>query len=530
MAQRNLFDKLAFRFEISILRSLSRPLGLIGGSVLALGVLGKLEPGLAQTLQLVGTLERPAKPQGVEWSTPTVEAAKMINHSTAEIITQQRTLTLRGTAPPGATLKLYFYARSRRQDLQTMVLPDGTWSISIATPLPEGRQQMYLEAISPTDSRRRSGIQLILLVDRKPPTVQVQVFRNNQTTALVAGSLLTGEDRLLGQVDGTGSPVSRLTYRLDPHSRETPLPVSADGLFNKVLMVKGLAPGKHRLMLMATDEAGNQGFMGPYFLTVGGATNRLPRESLVLLVRLLQDSGRHQKLVWTNKPDVVGYVVGAQKVTQLEGRLLPRLVSELPSKNQNDQPLEDNHIRFQEMTPLLQPNGTFWLKDDFLRQLDYANLDDGPYTLELRGRTEDTTQFLQRLEFVLDRTPPDLQLSNFDGIAWEWGTRLQGSLHENLSVVQVDYQFVRQKDRAVASKGSFKVQERRLDLLLPELVKTNRKLEEEEVYFLLLKVSDLAGNSQSLQYSFFIPGDRRVIDDDVLTPKDRKELEQRRRR
>ncbi|UBF30096.1 hypothetical protein K9N68_38610 (plasmid) [Kovacikia minuta CCNUW1] len=503
-------------------------LGLMGWGMFSLGLLGNPEPGISQNVQVARTRGRQLQPQRVELPAPTVEGAKRINPYTAEIVTQNQTLTLSGTAPAGTTLKLRFYAQRRRQELQPVVQPDGSWSIPLTVPLPEGRNELYLSATALKDNHRSSGLQLVIVVDRTLPTLQVQQFRNNQVAPLVEGSVLAVGDRLLGQVDGTGSRVRSLTYRMDEQSTETPIPVSTDGLFNEVLTARGLAPGRHRLTLTAIDAAGNQRIVS--YPVITGSTSNQQRSANQLLIKLLQITGSNRKLAWTKQPDIVGYVVGSEKITHLEGRLLPRLISEAPGKRQGTQALADNHILFQDMTALLQPNGTFWLKENFLRTIDYANLDDGPYTLELRGQTADTAQFSQRLEFVLDRTSPEIQLSNIDGIAWDWGTRLQGSVHENLSEVQVDYQFVREKDRAVTSRGAFKVQGRRIDLLLPEFVKTNRMLEEEETYYLLLNAHDLAGNVESLKYTFFIPGDRRVIDDDVLTPAQLQELERRRRR
>jgi hypothetical protein len=346
----------------------------------------------------------------------------------------------------------------------------------------------------------------------------MQSVGNNQVKTLaIGGSLHTGY-RLIGAIDGTGSRAVSLTYRIDNQPAESPIPVSNDGLFNQVLSANRLAPGKYRLTLTATDEAGNQRKSGTYQLVVSKGDRLKPPQNR-LLVRLLHDTGRDPNDGWTQKPDIVGYVLVPQKITRLEARLLAQPLNAIPRKNQRTPSLEQPHIPFQDITSVVQPNGTFLINTSLLKRLDYAGLDDGAYTLELKAQFEGNTQSFQHLGFIHDGTAPSINLANFDGIAWTWEERLRGSVQENLSDVEISYQLIEKKNRRFTSKGSFKVQNRRIDILLPEFVKNQRLLEEEKSYTLVLQGSDRAGNqSYPLTYDFFIPGDRRVVDDDVWIP------------
>ncbi|UBF30108.1 C40 family peptidase (plasmid) [Kovacikia minuta CCNUW1] len=108
-----------------------------------------------------------------------------------------------------------------------------------------------------------------------------------------------------------------------------------------------------------------------------------------------------------------------------------------------------------------------------------------------------------------------------DGIAWERGMHLQGTVQDNLSDVEVAYAIERASDGEAISQHSFTVtgspNGTTFDQVIDELAANNSVLQEEEVYNLILTSTDIAGNSQRTRFQFFVPGDRRVEDDDQWT-------------
>ncbi|UBF30185.1 hypothetical protein K9N68_39300 (plasmid) [Kovacikia minuta CCNUW1] len=129
---------------------------------------------------------------------------------------------------------------------------------------------------------------------------------------------------------------------------------------------------------------------------------------------------------------------------------------------------------------------------------------------------------MRSVHFQLDRTAPETSLPDvIDGIAWERGMHLQGTVQDNLSDVEVAYAIERASDGQSISQHSFTVTGSStgtaFDQVISELAAGDSTLQAEEVYNLIVTSTDVAGNSQRTRFQFFVPGDRRVEDDDQWT-------------
>lgn len=256
----------------------------------------------------------------------------------------------------------------------------------MSTPLADG--QYKIAATATTSLGESLPTYLWITVDRAKPTVQLQTLIDQQFLPLVANQVIAGGTRLVGVLDGTGSPIQQLTYQLAPSAAVMPIPVSKAGLINQVLAFGTLSPGQHPLLqLTAIDVAGNQQTFEPYPVSALRKTTK--SEVSQVSVRLLEDSGPDAMDGWTNRADMVGFVTGSKKLLRLQARLQPLSASGVATTAQ----LES--LPFQDITHLVESNGTFWLKPGQLSLFDHNSLLEGRYTLQLRGEFADTAKMGQ---------------------------------------------------------------------------------------------------------------------------------------
>jgi len=450
-------------------------------------VAGNTSPATTETTFTVETLV-PSVPQGLR-----LTALTDSGQSQTDNITNNATPTIVGTTEAGATVRLF-----RAQQLLGETVADittGAWSIALTTALPEGEQSLSVVAHNAIGDSQTAT--LLTTIDTvAPTTTQLSVLATGSTTAtaLANGVTLTTGTRLLGQVHGTTSAVASLQYQLGTNPAVT-VPVAANGLFNYRLAFTGSNSGDNQtLSVTLTDVAGNTTTLAPFLVNVS-ATNDGGGEAPVLVAQLLQDTGSDASDGWTYIPGIAGVASAPGVITALLATF----------------DTATNAV-FQDLSSLLQPDGTFALDEETLAALAGGDLADGAYTLRLRVQA-DTNQIAEQVvNFTLDRTAPVTTLPNLiDGIAWERGTHLQGTVVEASENVNVTYQLETVNGVAVGSSRTLPVTDQAFDQVL-----NTATLTEETPYNLVLTSTDRAGNTQRSGFQFFIPSDRKVTDNDTL--------------
>jgi hypothetical protein len=314
---------------------------------------------------------------------------------------------------------------------------------------------------------------------------------------LADGATLTAGTRLIGTVNGTGSVVVSLRYQLGTLPEVT-VPVAENGLFIQSLDFGGLS-GTQTLTVKSVDLAGNETIQS-YTVTLdttGGGVNVAP----MLLAQLTQDTGTADD-GWTYAPGIAGIVSDRSQVTGLWATFDPASTA-----------------TFQDVTALLNADGTFSFDESQLADLTYDGLVDGTYTLRLQVQTATNQTIEKSIQFQLDRTTPEVSLPDvIDGIAWERGMHFLGTVQDNANAVEMVYEIARASDGQSVAQHTFTVAGSltgtAFDQVLDELTSGNSVLQDEEVYNLIVTSTDVAGNAQRTRFQFFVPGDRRVVDDD----------------
>ncbi|UBF30710.1 Ig-like domain-containing protein (plasmid) [Kovacikia minuta CCNUW1] len=463
-------------------------------SATATDLAGNTSPASTATSLSINTLV-PAMPQGVR-----LMAATDSGLSSSDGITSDATPTVMGTAEAGATVRLL-----RGQQLlgQTIADANGEWSVEITSALPAGNN--LLSAIAHNANGDSQAATLMVTVDATAPTAQIKTLAadSNNPVVLENGATLTMGTRLVGAIDGTLSAVASLRYQLG-NLPEVTVPVAENGLFLRSLDFGGLS-GVQTLTITSTDVAGNETSQS-YSVTLnttGTGVNLNP----VLLAQLTQNTGNATD-EWTYLPGISGVVSAPSPITGLQATF--------------DQTA---NATFQDVTEFLHPDGTFTLSEAALAALTEDGLADGTYTLRLKLLTADNQMAEKSVLFKLDRSAPETSLPDvIDGIAWERGMHLQGTVQDNLNDVEVVYAIERTSDGQSIAQHSFTVagstSGTAFDQVISELAANNSVLQDEEVYNLIVTSTDVAGNSQRTRFQFFVPGDRRVTDDDQWTEDD----------
>ncbi len=447
---------------------------------------GNTSPATTATDVTITTLV-PSTPQGLR-----LTALTDSGQSASDNITNIATPTIVGMAEAGATVRLF-----RAQQLLGETTADattGAWSLALTTALPEGEQSLSVVAHNAIGDSQTAT--LLTTIDTvAPTTTQLNVLATGSTTdtALTNGMTLTTGTRLLGQVNGTTSAVASLQYQLGTSPAVT-VPVAANGLFNYRLDLTGSSSGDDQMLTVTmTDVAGNTTTLAPYLVNIS-ATNDGGGEAPVLLAQLMQDTGSNTTDGWTYIPGIAGIASAPGVITMLLATFDTA-----------------TDAVFQDLSDLLQPDGTFTLDENQLAALAGGDLADGAYTLRLRVQA-DTNQIAEQVvSLTLDRTAPVTTLPNLiDGIAWSRDTHLQGTVVEASAGVEVAYQLETVNGVSVGSTHTLAVTEQAFNQVLDAATLT-----EETPYNLVLTSTDRAGNTQRSRFQFFIPGARKVTDDDA---------------
>ncbi|MBL1176695.1 Ig-like domain-containing protein, partial [Pantanalinema sp. GBBB05] len=431
----------------------------------------------------------PSAPQDLQ-----LTAATDTGTSTSDGITTDLTPQITGSAEAGATVRVW-----REQQLlgETVADANGQWTVAITTDLPEGTYAF--RAIAHNANGDSAAATLSVTIDATTPIAQVKTLAagSESQVVLADGATLTAGTRLTGIVNGTGSAVVSLRYQLGTLPEVT-VPVAENGLFIQSLDFGGLS-GTQTLTVRSVDLAGNETVQS-YTVTLdttGGGVTVAP----MLLAQLTQDTGTADD-GWTYAPGIAGIVSDRSQVTGLWATFDPASTA-----------------TFQDVTALLNADGTFSFDESQLADLTYDGLVDGAYTLRLQVQTATNQTIEKSIQFQLDRSTPTVSLPDvIDGIAWERGMHFLGTVQDNANAVQMVYEIARASDGLSVAQHSFTVAGSltgtAFDQVLDELTSGNSVLQDEEVYNLIVTSTDVAGNAQRTRFQFFVPGDRRVVDDD----------------
>jgi hypothetical protein len=459
-----------------------------------------------------------------ELPAPTVEnaAPNFYDRTYIELATADSQPTLKGTAPPNSTVRLSL-PWEQQQKITTIANAEGIWQVQLPKTMKVGKYNIYIEAEVLDSSKRTEVTALILVIDQALPSFEVQALVDNNQLNLRNNPLVNAGSRFIGHADGTGSGLKELLYQIG-NQAAIAIPISDNGFFNTSFDIKNLTPGSHPVRFISTDQAGNQKIFDTYKLQVSAQSKTISSSnSAPISLRLLKDTGESLTDSWTSRPEIIIDILSGSKIKKLEARLLP---ASLEQKNSNITPKrapEQPHLKFQEITSWLNLNNmSFVLSEKTMTALDYAQLPSGAYTLEIRGNLENGKPFTENISFVLDRQAPSMVLSNVDGITWDWGDHLLGIIQDDLGPTKIDYQLVEDNSNKIISRGTWQVPPGRVDILMPELVKANKKIEEEIGYKLHLTVKDLAGNQSTLVYRVLILSTKELTDEDFINhPKQR---------
>jgi hypothetical protein len=164
--------------------------------------------------------------------------------SPTDNITNFNTPTITGNAEANSTVQLF---NNGNVVGEATTNADGIWQI-VTSDLTDGTYNLNAQATDIAGNVSSISTPIQLIIDRTLPQL-------NLTTPIDNAPLTTGA-KLIGNVDGTGSGISSLSYRFD-NSSEVSVTLDNTGNFNQQLDLTALTSGSHVLTLVATDIAGN---------------------------------------------------------------------------------------------------------------------------------------------------------------------------------------------------------------------------------------------------------------------------------
>ncbi|OAE47742.1 Ig-like domain repeat protein [Enterobacter cloacae] len=168
-------------------------------------------------------------------------------------LTNDSTPTINGTGEPGTTITLY----SGTTVIGTgTVGPDGQWSITLATALPDGGHVLTATAVDADNNLSGTSNTWSITVDTAvpgAPAITQVVDDVPGTTGALDSDGITNDT--LPTVNGTGEPGTTVTIRLDGQDIGTAL-VNSAGAWT-FTPTTPLVNGQHTFTVVASDAAGN---------------------------------------------------------------------------------------------------------------------------------------------------------------------------------------------------------------------------------------------------------------------------------
>ncbi|WP_426708434.1 BapA/Bap/LapF family large adhesin [Enterobacter cloacae complex sp. 280C5] len=176
-------------------------------------------------------------------------------------LTNDKTPTINGTGEPGTTITLY----SGTTEIGTAVVgPDGQWSITLETDLPDGGHVLTATAVDANNNLSGTSNTWSITVDTAAPGAPAitQVIDDVPgRTGPLDNNQITNDT--LPTLNGTGEPGSTVTIRLDGQDIGTAI-VNNGGAWT-FTPTTALGNGQHTITVVASDAAGNTSASSPGF-------------------------------------------------------------------------------------------------------------------------------------------------------------------------------------------------------------------------------------------------------------------------
>ncbi|NJR16282.1 MAG: hypothetical protein HC785_11565 [Calothrix sp. CSU_2_0] len=294
--------------------------------------------------------------------------------SDTDNITKSTTPTITGNADANNQIQLF---NGIQLVGQTTANSDGKWQIT-PSELTAGTYNLSAVASDIAGNTSTPSTPLQIVIDSLLPQLTL-------TTPIDTQPLQQGA-RLVGSVDGTGSPIVGLSYRFDDLP-EINLPVTFGGLFDTTIDFTGISNGSYRLTITAIDTAGNTK-IDRYNVFVGVDT-----AAPAITANLQRDTAANNTTNTdkiTFDPRISGTVIDASNVVEFKAGF-------------NNTPVAN----FTDVLSYRNSDGSFALDVAALNVIYGGNLPDGLHTLKLiakdnLGNTSPTYEFT----FTLDTTTP----------------------------------------------------------------------------------------------------------------------------
>jgi RHS repeat-associated protein len=392
--------------------------------------------------------------------------------SNTDNITNDTVPIITGNAEAGSVVQL-FQNGEQEQDNQligeTTADDTGNWQIATNS-LADGTYNFSASATDIAGNTNNSATPLQLTVDTTQPTI-------NFTTSIDTEPLAEGA-RLTGNLDGTGSDISSISYRFN-NGAEITLPFDAAGAFDEELDLTGVSDGDYTLTVTITDTAGNVS-QTTYNVTVGTDTS-----TAEVTAGLVNDTA----------PDNITNSDGITSDATIAGSIDNFGDSVRLRAGFGDTPTSD----YVNITDSVNSGGNFNLDLSQLSNINRASLEDGAYSLNLLLEDLQGNQLSNsEVNFTLDTSNPVLELNTpVDGGEHSSFSRLIGNVSDTGSgLFDTSYSLDGQASSplTVSNQGAFD----------QTLVPTGLT---EGDHSLTLSVFDVAGNSTQTSANFTVSDD-----------------------
>jgi hypothetical protein len=203
----------------------------------------------------VGNTSAPTTlPVTIDTQAPSVPAATLANISDSgtlgDGVTSDNTPTITGSgATPGDTISIK--DASGNVIATALVAPDGTWSATPASALPNGLNNLSVTATDPAGNTS-PPLPLPLTIDTTAPTAPLAELASISDSGTLGDSKTNDSTPTLS---GTGTPGDTITVTL-PTGEEITAVVATDGTWS-ITPTQALPEGLSNILVTATDPAGN---------------------------------------------------------------------------------------------------------------------------------------------------------------------------------------------------------------------------------------------------------------------------------
>ncbi|NJN13192.1 MAG: hypothetical protein HC815_36845, partial [Richelia sp. RM1_1_1] len=320
-----------------------------------------------------------------------------INNS--DNITNNNSPTITGNAEPLSTVRLL---QNGELVGETTATDDGSWQIATNN-LADGTYNFIAIATDIAGNTNNSPTSLQITVDTTQPTI-------NFTTSIDTQPLIQGS-KLTGNINGTGSDISTISYRFNDGAEIT-VPFDAAGAFDAQFDLTGLNNGAYTLTVTITDTAANVNTM-TYNVTVGTVTS-----AYEITAALVNDTAPNNT---TNTDGITSDATIAGNINNFSDSVRLRVgFGGIPV------------LDYVDVTEDISSEGNFNFNLSQLASINRASLEDGAYSLnllleDLQGNQLNTST----VNFTLDTSNPILALNTpLDSGEHSNRTRLIGNVSD----------------------------------------------------------------------------------------------------